>query len=286
MGGTDRKHRLPVGVLSWPATSPEDVGSRVRAKLPPRPADDPVAALDLGRLMLDGLDVEATLSQLAVALDSFGAQTAIALAALLRDPRAQVREAALQLCEKVRDPALLQPLTSLAIDEIPKVRRIATQVLGSYASAPGYQRAMAQLRFVAAEGERPEGERRRAIAALSRLRDEASFWLLAELLAETERAVAASARVGLRVITGHDFGFARDPWLRWYAKRGHSGRTQWLIDGLGDARAHLRALASRELAQLTGLRAALPESATRAAFVAEQREYQSWWAGERRARQT
>jgi HEAT repeat protein len=234
--------------------------------------------------MLDGLEVEEAISQLAAAMGSFGADTANALATLLRDPRGHVREAAVHLCEQVQDPALLQPLTSLAIDEVANVRRIATRLLGSYAGTSGYRRAMGQLRFVAAEGERLESERRRAIAALSRLRDEASVRLLAELLTEPERAVAAAARVGLRVITGHDFGFARDPWLRWFAKQEQSGRTQWLIDGLGDARAHLRALASRELAQLTGLRAALPESATRAAFVAEQREYQSWWAGQRRAR--
>ncbi len=234
--------------------------------------------------MLDGLDVEQTISRLAEAMDGFGDGRVSALARLLRDPRSHVREAAVHLCAQVQHPALLQALTSLAIDESPGVRRIAVQVLRAYAGAPGYPRATAQLRFVAADSERSESERRRAIAALSRLRDEASVSLLAELLTEPERGIAAAARVGLRVVTGHDFGFAREPWLRWFDKQGHASRALWLIDGLGDARAHLRALASRELAQLTGRKAALPESATRAAFVAEQREYESWWT-EQRARQ-
>ena len=278
MGETDRKHHLPAGVLSWPASSPEDSGSRVRAKVPSAPADPGAAHLASGRLLLDGLDPEALRSSLAAMVSSLGADATSIVAALLREPQSQVREDAVDICGQVQDPALLQALTPLAIDDSPEVRRGAIRVLRSYAWAPDYARALAQLRFAAADNARPEAKRLRAIAALSRLRDECSVSLLAELLAEPQRGVASAARVGLRIVTGHDFGFAREPWIRWLAKQGQSSREEWLIDGLGDARAHLRALASRELAQLTGLKPPLAENAARTAFVTEQRAYQSWWA--------
>jgi len=84
--------------------------------------------------------------------------------------------------------------------------------------------------------------------------------------------------VGLRVLTAHDFGFSRDPWLRWLSERGHEIRVQWLIEGLGDSRANIRVLASRELWHLTRFSRELSETAERADFVAAQQNYQRWWA--------
>lgn len=190
-----------------------------------------------------------------------------------------LEEAELPNLAAAMDPRLFQPLTSLTLTPDRKIRRMATHLLRTYEQHSDYPRAMAQLRFVAADENRPAFERRRAIAALSQLRNEASVSLFVELLPEADRGVAAAARVGLRVLTAHDFGFTREPWLRWLAGRSFESRVDWLIDGLGDSRAHLRALASRELAQLTGLKVALPVDASRAAFVAAQREYELWWAG-------
>ena len=78
-------------------------------------------------------------------------------------------------------------------------------------------------------------------------------------------------------MTARDFGFARDPWLRWLAERGHETRVQWLIEGLGDGRANIRLLASRELWRLTQLVQPLSETADREEFLAMRKTYRRWW---------
>jgi HEAT repeat protein len=136
---------------------------------------------------------------------------------------------------------------------------------------------MAELRRCASEIAQPLPVRRRAISALTQLRDEASAPLFVDLLADSDRGIATACRVGLRVLTAHDFGFSRDPWLRWLAERGQEIRIQWLIEGLGDGRANIRLLASRELWHLTRLLRPLSETSSRDEFLAAQRNYQRWW---------
>jgi hypothetical protein len=110
------------------------------------------------------------------------------------------------------------------------------------------------------------------------LRDESAAALFVDLLSDTDRGIATACRVGLRVLTAHDFGFSRDPWLRWLAQRGQEIRIQWLIEGLGDSRANIRLLASRELWHLTRFSRELSETAERGEFLAAQQNYQRWWA--------
>jgi hypothetical protein len=109
------------------------------------------------------------------------------------------------------------------------------------------------------------------------LRDESSAPLFVDLLADPDRGIATACRVGLRVLTAHDFGFSRDPWLRWLSERGQETRIQWLIEGLGDSRANIRLLASRELWHLTRFVQPMSETATRDEFLAIQRNYERWW---------
>ena len=99
-----------------------------------------------------------------------------------------------------------------------------------------------------------------------------------DLLGDPDRGIATASRVGLRVLTAHDFGFLREPWLRWLAERGQEIRIQWLIEGLGDARVNIRVLASRELWRLTRFLQPLPETSDRSAFVGAQQHYERWWA--------
>jgi hypothetical protein len=113
---------------------------------------------------------------------------------------------------------------------------------------------------------------------LTQLRDEASAALFVDLLADSDRGIATACRIGLRVLTAHDFGFSRDPWLRWLSERGHEIRIQWLIEGLGDGRANIRLLASRELWHLTRFLQPLSETADRDQFLTIQASYRRWWA--------
>ena len=124
----------------------------------------------------------------------------------------------------------------------------------------------------------PLPTRRRAISALTQLRDDASAALLVDLLADSDRGIGTASRVGLRVLTAHDFGFAREPWLRWLSERGHEIRMQWLIEGLGDSRANIRLLASRELWRLTRFLQPLSETSERKEFLIAQHHYRQWWS--------
>jgi len=94
--------------------------------------------------------------------------------------------------------------------------------------------------------------RRRALDALVELRDGASAGCLIELLADGDRVLARRAHLGLRVITGHDFGNLRDGWSRWHSTHGARSRTDWLRSGLQDRRPELAELAATELAALDG----------------------------------
>ncbi|MGB5284857.1 MAG: hypothetical protein WBN29_10130, partial [Polyangiales bacterium] len=137
---------------------------------------------------------------------------------------------------------------------------------------------LGELRRCASEVTEPLAIRRRAVSALTQLRDEASAALFVDLLADSDRGIATACRVGLRVLTAHDFGFSRDPWLRWLSERGDEIRIQWLIEGLGDGRGNIRLLASRELWHLTRFLQPLSETADRDQFLTIQASYQRWWA--------
>lgn len=218
------------------------------------------------------------ISASAAALAAFGSEAVPYLARLMGHSSSDARYYAAVTCDAFSNAQLIGPLAHLALDEDRECRGIALHLLNQYQHEPMYRNAITEVRRYASEIEQPVALRRRAISALTQLRDDASARLFVDLLADPDRGVATASRVGLRVLTAHDFGFSRDPWLRWLSERGHEIRIQWLIEGLGDARANIRLLASRELWRLTRLLQPLSEVAGRDEFVAAQRNYQRWWA--------
>ena len=201
------------------------------------------------------------ISAIAAALAAFEGEAIPYLARLMRHPTPKVRYYAAVICAAYSSPRLIEPLMQVSLDEDRECRRVALHLLSAYQHEALYRSALGELRRCASEVTQPLPVRRRAISALTQLRDEASAALLVDLLADSDRGIATACRVGLRVLTAHDFGFSRDPWLRWLSERGHEIRIQWLIEGLGDGRANIRLLASRELWHLTRFLQPLSETA-------------------------
>ncbi len=218
------------------------------------------------------------ISASAVALLAFDSEAVPYLARLMRHPSGQVRYYAIVTCGAFTNMDLVEPLAQAALDEDRDCRRVALHLLSAYQHEPVYRGALAGLRQSASDETQSLAVRRRAISALTQLRDEASAPLFVDLLSDPDRGIATACRVGLRVLTAHDFGFMREPWLRWLAERGRQIRIQWLIEGLGDARANIRLLASRELWPLTRFLQPLAQSANRNEFLTAQRNYERWWS--------
>lgn len=218
------------------------------------------------------------ISASAAALAAFGSEAVPYLARLMGHSSSDARYYAAVTCDSFSNAQLIGPLAHLALDEDRECRRIALHLLSHYQHERLYRNAITEVRRYASDIEQPVALRRRAISALTQLRDDASARLFVDLLADTDRGIATASRVGLRVLTAHDFGFSRDPWLRWLSERGDEIRIQWLIEGLGDARANIRLLASRELWRLTRFLRPLSETSGRDEFVSAQRNYQRWWA--------
>lgn len=218
------------------------------------------------------------ISASAAALVAFEGEAVPYLARLMRHPSGQVRYYAIVICGAYANTDLIEPLALAALDEDRDCRRVALHILSAYQHEPAYRGALAGLRHSAADDAQALPVRRRAISALTQLRDAASASLFADSLGDPDRGIATACRVGLRVLTAHDFGFVREPWLRWLAECGQENRIQWLIEGLGDARANIRLLASRELWRFTRFLQPLPESADRQEFLTAQRNYERWWS--------
>jgi HEAT repeat protein len=218
------------------------------------------------------------ISASAAALATFEGEAIPYLGRLMRDASSTVRYYAAVVCGAYADTQLIEPLMQASLDEDRECRRVALHLLSAYQHEPTYRTALAELRRCASDTARPLPLRRRAISALTQLRDASSAPLFVNLLADSDRGIATSCRVGLRVLTAHDFGFSRDSWLRWLSERGQEIRIQWLIEGLGDSRANIRLLASRELWHLTRFLQPLSETSDRDECLAVQRNYERWWA--------
>lgn len=223
------------------------------------------------------------ISATAAALTAFGDEAVPYLARLMQSPRADVRYHAALVCAAHSHAGLIEPLARVALDEDLGCRRIARHLLNGYRHEPAYQTALGKLRRRASDASQPSSLRRRAISTLTQLRDDASTALFVDLLTDSDRGIATAARVGLRVLTAHELGSSKEPWLRWLSERRDQERTEWLIEGLGDGRASIRLLASRELWALTRFLEPLSETDERATFVTAQQRYRRWWTEQRRA---
>ncbi len=285
VGGPTAEERARALADELVALGPREVAPVVRRLLPlGNFALEEIAARFPGPLWRPSLATDSRLprpeelSACAAALATFGGEGVPYLQRLMRHSSPQVRYYATVVCGSFSSSRLIEPLMQVALDEDRECRRVALHLLSGYQHEPVFRSALAELRRHAANPSKPLPLRRRAISALTQLRDDASAALLVDLLADPDRGIATASRVGLRVLTAHDFGFTREAWLRWLAERGNEIRIQWLIEGLGDGRANIRLLASRELWRLTRLLQPLSETTKREAFVEAQRHYQRWWA--------
>ncbi len=218
------------------------------------------------------------ISASAAAIVAFDREAVPYVVRLMRHPSGSVRYYALVMSGAFADADLIEPLARAALDEDRDCRRVALHILSGYQHEPAYRNALAELRQSASKEAGALPVRRRAISALTQLRDEASAALFVDLLGDPDRGIATACRVGLRVLTAHDFGFRREQWLRWLADRGKENRIEWLIEGLSDPRRNIRLLASRELWRFTRFLQPLPESAHRDEFLTAQRNYERWWS--------
>lgn len=250
---------IPLGHLAL-----EEIARRFPEPLWDRPA------------LADRLPRPDEISSTACALWAFQDEALPYLTELLHHPRSTVRYHAMAVCAGYSNDSLVAPLAAASLDPDHECRRAAVHLLHGYRRNPAYPGALGLLGRHATRLTNAAAHRRRAISALTQLRDETSVSLLVDLLADSDRSVASAARVGLRVLTTHDFGFSREPWLRWLSDRGHCTRTEWLIEGLGDARTNIRVLASKELWAATRLFHPLSEGDARDAFLEAQRRYEHW----------
>ncbi len=334
MAGEKPKRALPAGVVPTHSRwQNEDPDSRVRAKVPRMPSEEPETPrpsaearvtpaerarmlveqlaelgpgeiapvlrrlLPLGNFALEelarsfpgplwrpSLATDSRLprpeeiSAIGAALAAFEREAVPYLTRLMRSARTDTRYYATLICGAYADVELIEPLARVALDEDRECRRVALHLLSNYQHESRYRSALGELRSIASDISHPAPTRRRAISALTQLRDQQSADLFVDLLADSDRAIGTAARIGLRVLTAHDFGFSRDPWLRWLTERADDNRIQWLIEGLGDSRTNIRLLASRELWHLTRFLQPLSETAERAEFLMAQHHYQQWWS--------
>jgi HEAT repeat protein len=168
---------------------------------------------------------------------------------LMQAPTVRVRAQACELAAALPRPELMEALATAALDLDAEVRDAALAALAGVPQAELRRLALGSL----LEHLMPRFDpklRRRALDALVSHRDGASASALVELLGDENRSLAHRAHVGLRLITGHDFGNLRDGWSRWLATHGARSRADWLKSGLQDRREDLAELAHAELAAL------------------------------------
>ena len=125
------------------------------------------------------------ISAIAAALAAFEVEAIPYLARLMRHPTPTVRYHAAVICGAYSSPRLIEPLMQASLDEDRECRRVALHLLSSYQHEALYRNALGELRRCASEVSQLLPVRRRAISALTQLRDEASASLFVDLLAET-----------------------------------------------------------------------------------------------------
>ena len=223
------------------------------------------------------------ISAIAYALTRFEDHAVSVVYDLLSNPRHDVRYYAALMCRDLRDGRLVAPLAAIALEDDRECRRIGIHMLTSYIDARAFDAAALRFRRLSADANVPVDLRKRAISVLTQLRETGCVPLLVDLLASPEPGVRKAARIALRVLTAHDFGFTRRPWLRWLQQHGGENRPGWLIEGLGDTRDQVRLLAASELWRATRMfPPPAPGGATPAFYAKLQSEYRTWWTNQDR----
>jgi hypothetical protein len=218
------------------------------------------------------------LSAIASCLVAWGEPAIPYVTSLLDAPHPDVRLFAVVVARDLQFRAMLESLARLSIAGDPIARKAALEVLPDFASLPEYPIALDRFRALLPDRTTQQSYRLRAIQCAEELRDASAVPELVELLAESDRELARAAHAALRRLTAHDLGTLRFGWHRFL--RSFSGRPRfvWLLEGLVDRRAELRAIASEELARLTGHAPPLPVEASRDEAMRLRTRYEQYWA--------
>ena len=218
------------------------------------------------------------ISAIAYTLVRFGLDAIPVLVDLLSNPRRDVRYFAALMCRDLAHGRLVAPLAAVALEDDRECRRVGIHVLSSYRGTTAYRAATLRFRRLCADTQVPSDLRKRAISVLTQLRETGCVPLFVDLLASAEPTVKKAARIALRVLTAHDFGLDRAPWLQWLQKNGNERRPGWLIEGLADHRSEVRLLAASELWRATRMFPPPSPGHASAAFYRKlQHEYRTWW---------
>jgi hypothetical protein len=219
-------------------------------------------------------------SAIARALAAFGERADRYLTPLLESPALETRFYATLLAVDTLRPALLPALAARLFDADAKIRLLVLDALSAYQHLPAFQAVLETLRARALDTSSSMQTRMTAIEALAQLRDVDSLELLIQLAAHTDRQLSVPAHRALVAITAQDFGNAERKWRAWLKKHGEQYRAEWLIEGLMHGDEKVRAIAGRELQELSQVYFGYVASAPKRERERAQRRYQDWWRNE------
>jgi len=219
-----------------------------------------------------------SVSSLCRTLVAFGAAAAPHVAELLKSDDAETRYYATLVAAEIPHPVLVEPLAAALFDEDQGVSRSALSALEAFHGHEGVEALTESLRAVALSSDTDQRSRLLAMRALAVLRDEACIESLIDALSESSVLGEAAWRV-LRMLTAQDFGDRLPDWRAWYAENGNRPRMEWLIDSLDHDNPEVRAIASRDLVQLSGQDYGYRVNKHREDRRAIQERYRLWWSG-------
>ena len=168
---------------------------------------------------------------------------------LEHDDRAH-RAVASCLMSAMRVPGALQRLAGRIFDPELRVAHLAVLALERYRDGSGFERLLETMRRTARFHREPFRQRR-AIVALTELRDIQAMPHFIQLLGTEPREVAEEAHRSLVDLSKQDFGHLTRRWGAWLADHLEESRVKWLIDALGHRERRLRLAAQHELNALT-----------------------------------
>jgi hypothetical protein len=188
------------------------------------------------------------------------------------------RYAAAWALSELRVSAALKSLAQRVFDPEYRIALLVLEVLNGYRDQPAFPKIIEQLRRMVKQGN--EFERKRAILAVSELKDRDALSHLVDLLGTRPKDIAEEAHRALVNLTKQEFGGSGRRWRAWVADHGKSHRIEWLIGGLAHKNEEIRREAQAELNQLTGQYHGYRYDAPRAERDQSVQRWRTWWADE------
>ncbi len=209
------------------------------------------------------------------AVAALGPAAAGPLAAMLADPAAARRRAAVALLGQLGEPAAFLPLTERCFDPDPAVAEAARAALALHRRDPAMKPVPEKLRRALLSGLADKAAA--AARAIAALRDAESIPLLIQALEGSDAGTAAASAEALAAITLQRHGVKARDWLMWWKQNRGRQRTEWLFGALTAGDRELRLQAATELreaaASPVSYSADLPEAERAAAAQA----WRSWF---------